>query len=64
MARNWVHIEDGTGHGPTGKIVFRTIDDRIQVGDEVVAKGIVELDKYFGYSYRYPVIVEDSVFTR
>ena len=48
MARDWVHIEDGTGEGPTGKIVFRTIHGDVAVGDEVVAKGILELDKNFG----------------
>lgn len=64
MARNWVHIQDGTGEGPTGKIVFRTIHEGVAVGDEVVAKGVLELDKSFGLNYFYPVIVEDSVFTK
>lgn len=64
MARNWVHIQDGSGEGPTSKIVFRTIQKGVAVGDEVVAKGILELDKNFGYSYVYPVIVEDSVFSK
>ena len=64
MARNWVHIQDGTGEGPTSKIVFRTIQEGVAEGDEVVAKGILELDKNFGFNYFYPVIVEDSVFTK
>ena len=64
MARNWVHIQDGTGEGPTSKIVFRTIHDGVAVGDEVVGKGVLELDKSFGFNYFYPVIVEDSVFTK
>ena len=64
MARNWVHIQDGSGEGPTSKIVFRTIQEDVAVGDEVVAKGVVELDKSFGSNYYYPVIVEDSVFTK
>mgnify|MGYP001824368020 CR=1 FL=1 len=64
MARDWVHIQDGSGEGPTAKIVFRTVQDGVAVGDEVVAKGILELDKSFGFNYFYPVIVEDTVFTK
>lgn len=64
MARNWVHIQDGTGEGPTSKIVFRTIQEGVAVGDDVVAKGVLELDKRFGSNYFYPVIVEDSVFIK
>ena len=64
MARDWVHIQDGSGEGPTGKIVFRTVQGGVAVGDEVVAKGILELDKNFGFNYFYPVIVEDTVFTK
>jgi hypothetical protein len=64
MARNWVHVQDGTGEGPTSKIVFRSIHEGVAVGDEVVAKGILELNKTFGANYYYPVIVEDSVFAK
>ena len=64
MARDWVHIEDGSGEGATAKIVFRTVQEVVTVGDEVVAKGILELDKSFGFNYFYPVIVEDTVFTK
>lgn len=64
MGRNWVHIQDGTGEGPTSKIVFRTIQEGVMKGDEVVAKGILELNKTFGANYHYPVIAEDAVFTK
>ena len=64
MARDWVHIQDGSGEGPTAKIVFRTVQAGVAVGDEVVAKGILELDKSFGFNYFYPVIVEDTVFSK
>lgn len=64
MARNWVHIQDGTGEGPTSKIVFRSVQDGVAVGDEVVAKGILEVNKSFGSNYFYPVIVEDTVFSK
>ena len=64
MGRNWVHIQDGTGEGPTSKIVFRSVEEGVAKGDEVVAKGILELNKRFGANYFYPVIVEDSVFSK
>lgn len=64
MARNWVHIQDGTGEGPTSKIVFRSVEDGVAVGDEVVAKGVLEVNKSFGGNYFYPVIVEDTVFSK
>lgn len=66
MGRDWVHIEDGTGTEPekNNKIVFRTTQGGVAVGDEVVAKGILFINKDFGYGYFYPVIVEDAVFTK
>lgn len=66
MERNWVHVEDGTGskEEKNNKIIFRTLQDSIAVGDEVVAKGVLYTNKDFGYGYFYPVIVEDAVFTK
>ena len=66
MGRNWVHIEDGTGTKPekNNKIIFRTTQAGIAVGDEVVAKGVLYVNKDFGYGYFYPVIVEDTVFSK
>ncbi|MES9957352.1 MAG: hypothetical protein ABW086_09900, partial [Sedimenticola sp.] len=66
MGRDWVHIEDGTGtkQDNNNKLIFRTAQGGIAVGDEVVAKGVLYLNKDFGYGYFYPVIVEDAVFTK
>lgn len=66
MARNWVHIEDGTGTKAekNNKIIFRSTQDGIAVGDEVVAKGVLYLNKDFGAGYFYSVIVEDAEFTK
>jgi hypothetical protein len=66
MGRDWVHIEDGTGtkEKKNNKIIFRTIQTGLAAGDEVVAKGILYLNKDFGYGYFYPLIVEDAVFTK
>lgn len=66
MDRNWVHIEDGTGtkQEQNNKLIFRTTKAGIAVGDEVVAKGVLYVNKDFGYGYYYPVIVEDAVFSK
>ena len=66
MGTNWVHIEDGTGsqQDNNNKIIFRSVQDGIAVGDDVVAKGMVHTNKDYGSGYFYPVIVEDGVFTK
>ncbi|MES9875684.1 MAG: hypothetical protein ABW162_01265 [Candidatus Sedimenticola sp. PURPLELP] len=66
MGRDWVHIEDGTGakEEKNNKLIFRTTEGGITVGDDVVAKGVLYLNKDFGYGYFYPVIVEDAVFSK
>jgi len=64
MGRNWVHIEDGTGFPDSNKVVFRTVARPPEVGDKVTATGRLEIDKDFGMGYFYPVIVEDSTFTK
>ncbi len=63
MGRNWVHLRDGSGEGPTADLTFTT-RARAEVGEVVVVRGIVRLDKDFGAGYRYPVIVEDAALSR
>jgi len=66
MERNWVHIEDGSGTetAKNNKIILRTTQAGVAVGDEVVAKGVLYVNKDFGYGYFYPVIVEDAEFSK
>jgi hypothetical protein len=66
MGRDWVHIEDGTGTKleKNNKLIFRTTHAGVAVDDEVVAKGVLFTNKDFGYGYYYPVIVEDTVFSK
>ncbi|MCG7901132.1 MAG: hypothetical protein JAY60_01825 [Candidatus Thiodiazotropha weberae] len=66
MGRDWVHLEDGTGskQAKNHKIILRTTQAGIGVGDEVVAKGMLFTNKDFGYGYFYPVILEDVVFNK
>ncbi|PUB79685.1 MAG: DNA-binding protein [gamma proteobacterium symbiont of Ctena orbiculata] len=66
MGRDWVHIEDGTGakQENNNKIIFRTTQVGLAVGDEVVGKGVLYVNKDFGYGYFYPLIIEDAVFSK
>jgi len=61
MGRNWVHLRDGSGSQEKGtNDVTVTTGDMAGVGDVVVAKGVVRIDKDFGAGYAYPVIVEEA----
>jgi hypothetical protein len=60
MNRNWVHLRDGTGTAGKDNDITITTGDRAAVGDVVVVKGTVRVDKDFGAGYAYPVIVEDA----
>jgi hypothetical protein len=60
MGRNWLHLRDGTGAAGKDNDVTVTTSDKAAVGDVVVVKGTVRLDKDFGAGYAYPVIVEDA----
>ncbi len=64
MKRDWVHIQDGTGDAHTDDIVFTCTKDAPKEGDIVTAEGTVAVDKDFGYGYFYPVILEESTFSK
>ena len=64
MGRNWAHLRDGTGAAGKDNDITVTTADHASVGDVVVAKGIVRIDKDFGSGYAYPVIVEDAKLTK
>jgi hypothetical protein len=60
MGRNWVHIRDGSGTAGKDNDLTVTTGDKAAVGDVVLVKGTVRVDKDFGSGYAYPVIVEDA----
>ena len=63
MGTDWIHIEDGTGDksSKTDKIIVRTTQGGISVGDELTAKGVLYVNKDFGHGYFYPVIIEEAI---
>jgi len=63
MGTNWIHIQDGTGEGPSSDLAVTT-DASPQVGDVVLVQGPVSVDKDFGAGYRYTLIVEGAAVTK
>jgi hypothetical protein len=60
MGKNWLHIRDGSGTADKDNDLTITSQDVAKVGDVVVVKGAVRIDKDFGAGYAYPVIIEDA----
>ncbi len=65
MGRNWYHIRDGSGsHEKKDDDLTVTSNDAAVVGDVVVVKGVVHVEKDFGAGYQYPVVLEDAKVTK
>ncbi|MBI5533436.1 MAG: nucleotide-binding protein [Deltaproteobacteria bacterium] len=63
MDRNWIHIQDGTGTADAkSNDLLVTSSEVARVGEVVVVKGKVAVDKNFGSGYAYKFIVEEASF--
>ena len=60
MGKNWVHIQDGSEFEGEYDLTVTTAS-QVSVGDIVTFKGIIALDKDFGYGYVYDILLEDGV---
>ncbi len=60
MGKNWIHLRDGSKSGGEDADITVTTDAVATVGDVVIVKGKVSIDKDFGAGYRYPVIIENA----
>lgn len=61
MGRNWVHVRDGSGSTKDGtNDLLVTTRDPTQVGEIVVARGIVRTDVEIGSGYSYKVLVDGA----
>ncbi len=61
MGKNWMHLRDGSGSPATqDHDMTVTTADSAAVGDVVLVRGVVHLNKDFGAGYAYPVIIEDA----
>ena len=62
MKKNWLHIQDGTGAAGANDLAVTTADTA-KVGDTVLVRGTLVLDKDFGYNYKYDLLLENSKVT-
>ena len=61
MGKNWIHLRDGSGsREKKNDDITVTSSDSVAVGDVVLVKGTVHLDRDFGSGYTYAVIIEDA----
>lgn len=59
MGKNWIHLQDGSGE-PGANDLTVTTQAATAVGDEILVRGVLVLDRDFGAGYRYDLIVEDA----
>ena len=62
MRRNFVHVQDGTGTGDTGRVIV-TSQQTANLGDQVSITGKLTLDTDFTMGYVYPTLLVDAVIT-
>lgn len=61
MGKNWIHLRDGSGTRATkDDDLTVTTNDKVTVGDVVLVKGTVAIDRDFGAGYTYTLVVEDA----
>ena len=63
MGKNWIHVRDGSGAEGTNDLTVTTTGAGASVGDTVLVKGPVSLNRDLGMGYVYDVIVEDAEVT-
>lgn len=62
MGKTWIHIRDGSGDADTNDLTVTT-STVANIGDTVLARGKLGVDRDFGFGYKYAIIVEDAVVT-
>jgi hypothetical protein len=59
LGKNWLHVRDGSGEEGTNDLIV-TSATTVNVGDVVLIRGIVSVDRNFGFGLTYPVIIENA----
>lgn len=61
MSKNWIHLRDGSGDASKGdNDITVTTQGTSKVGEVILVKGVVGINKDFGSGYTYTVIIEDA----
>ena len=65
MGKNWVHLQDGTGNPmKNSHELVLTTAETLTDGAIVTLEVKVAIDKDFGYSYKYDLLIEDTVLVK
>jgi hypothetical protein len=62
LGSNWLHVRDGTGAEGTNDLTVTT-EAEANVGDTVLIKGTLGIDRDIGSGYFFPVILENAEVT-
>ncbi len=60
LGKNWIHLQDGTGDNKYFDLLV-TSQAFVNVGNIIIVRGKLALDKDFGAGYKYEVLIEDAV---
>lgn len=61
LGKNWLHLRDGSGSAADNTDdVLVTTKDRAKIGEVVVVKGVVHIDRDLGSGYSYKVLIEEA----
>ncbi len=63
MGRNWLHLRDGSRSAAGDNDLTVTSDMNATVGDTVLVRGTLVLNKDFGFNYKYAVMLERATVT-
>jgi hypothetical protein len=63
LGKNWITLQDGTGTAPENKLLA-TSAELVEIGDLVIATGIVNTDVDLGSGYKYKVVLEETTFSK
>jgi len=62
MGRNWLHLQYGSGSpADQNHDLTVTTDAEVNIGDTVLIRGQVEIDRDFGAGYTYSLVIEQAV---
>jgi len=59
LDHNWIHIQDGTGEQGKHDLVVTTTAS-VQIGQTIIAEGVIAVDKDFGSGYMYSILLENA----
>ncbi len=61
LGKNWIHLRDGSGSTSDGtNDVVVTTSDEAKIGDIVLVKGVVHIDRDLGSGYSFKVLIDDA----